>query len=267
MHAMAIKMVVTDLDDTLLNCDKQISSYTGRILSQCKQKGIRIVFATARPVPMCMPFVEMIEPHVLISCGGAIAEYGSHIIHKAVLEPAMVREMIRVLGANPSVGYITMETETGYYVNKSYDKTDPDWVDYAHACVMNFDEQLPGGEIYVISAEINEQAVMRKMAVRFPQTYLASFTGGQWYNFSNKDASKWEAIRRTAAYLDIDVKDIVAFGDNFNDIPMIQHCGIGVAVGNAHALVKAGADAVCESNQADGVAKWLEANLLKAAKL
>lgn len=75
-------------------------------------------------------------------------------------------------------------------------------------------------------------------------------------------AGKVQAIRELAKLLDISVSDIAAFGDDINDIEMLRMCGMGVAVANAVAKVKDIADSVTLSNDEDGVAEWLEKNII-----
>jgi hydroxymethylpyrimidine pyrophosphatase-like HAD family hydrolase len=79
---------------------------------------------------------------------------------------------------------------------------------------------------------------------------------------ANKLATKWNATRLLAGERQIKNSDIVCFGDDYNDIEMLKNCGVGVAVSNALNEVKAVADYVCGSNDEDGVAKWLEGNVL-----
>ena len=55
---------------------------------------------------------------------------------------------------------------------------------------------------------------------------------------------------------------VAAFGDDINDLEMVRNCGIGVAVGNAIETVKAAAKYICDINNNDGVAKWLEEYIL-----
>ena len=71
-----------------------------------------------------------------------------------------------------------------------------------------------------------------------------------------------DGIKSLATYFNINLVDIVAFGDNGCDIEMLRGCGIGIAVDNAIKEAKAIADYVCYSNDNDGVAKWLELNVL-----
>ena len=74
----------------------------------------------------------------------------------------------------------------------------------------------------------------------------------------HKDATKAKAIEELARIWGISQSEIVAFGDDLNDIDMLSYAGISVAMGNALDEVKAVADFICETCDNDGVAKWIE---------
>ena len=78
-----------------------------------------------------------------------------------------------------------------------------------------------------------------------------------------REATKWNAIQAVAGRMGIPIKDIAAFGGDYNDIELLRNCGTGVAVGNAIEEAKAAADEICASNEEDGVARWREACLEK----
>lgn len=78
---MNIKMIVTDLDNTLLRSDKSISKYTISIFSKCQKKGIKVVFATARSKQAAARFLDMFMPDVFIGYGGALALSGDEVIN------------------------------------------------------------------------------------------------------------------------------------------------------------------------------------------
>jgi hypothetical protein len=78
----------------------------------------------------------------------------------------------------------------------------------------------------------------------------------------HSEATKAAAVSSLAAHWGIEQKEIVAFGDDKNDIDLLQYSGIGIAMGNAVPEVKAAADLFCDTNENDGIAKWLEENLL-----
>ena len=78
----------------------------------------------------------------------------------------------------------------------------------------------------------------------------------------NKTATKEHALKKAAEYFNVPLADVIAFGDDINDIEMLKTAGIGVAVGNAISAVKEIADYVCGTNDNDGVAVWIEENIL-----
>ncbi len=77
----------------------------------------------------------------------------------------------------------------------------------------------------------------------------------------NIEATKSNGIFKLAEYWGILPSDIVAFGDDHNDYDMIKKSGIGVAMGNAIEEIKSIADFICDTNENDGVAKWLMENI------
>ena len=88
------------------------------------------------------------------------------------------------------------------------------------------------------------------------------FSDIPWYKMSKKGATKEKAIEALCSHLKISPEEIVAFGDDFNDIGMLELCGKGIAMKNAIPEVQQIADEVCLSNEEDGLANWIEANLL-----
>ncbi|MDR0948463.1 MAG: HAD family hydrolase, partial [Lachnospiraceae bacterium] len=103
----------------------------------------------------------------------------------------------------------------------------------------------------------------RRMESMLPDDlYVLKDEGRSTGLIMHKNATKWNAIRLLAEKWSIDLSKIAAFGDDYNDIEMLQNCGVGVAVTNALDEVKAVANYICGSNDEDGVARWLEENVL-----
>ena len=105
--------------------------------------------------------------------------------------------------------------------------------------------------------QIQERKELVVLTVNSSVSYF-HYRGETTYTFFHKKASKLDAIKHMADYLDISLKDICAFGDDINDIEMIEHCGYGVAMANALDIVKEKADFVTLSNEENGVAKVLD---------
>ena len=79
--------------------------------------------------------------------------------------------------------------------------------------------------------------------------------------FMHHEATKSNAVNAVAEHWKIKATEIMAFGDDLNDIDLLEYCGTGVAMGNALDEVKAVADFVCDTNENDGAAKWIEEQL------
>ncbi len=77
----------------------------------------------------------------------------------------------------------------------------------------------------------------------------------------HRQATKRQAVRLLAERHGFGMEEVIAFGDDYNDIDLLRGCGCGVAVGNALEVVKEAADEVCETNENDGVARWLAERL------
>ncbi len=83
----------------------------------------------------------------------------------------------------------------------------------------------------------------------------------------HKGATKFNGIIKIAKELNIDKSEIIAFGDDHNDKELLSNVGIGVAMGNSIADVKMIADYICDTNDNDGVARWLDENIIKNSNM
>ena len=258
---MDIKMIVTDLDRTLLRSDKTISDYTASVLLACQQRGISVVFATARSENSCKRFTDLIKPNAIISNGGALVRIGDKTIYRSAMSMETVNELLLSCLNRRNVGYITVDTDKGYFVNKPVDENDPGWIEYLPASYVDFSQGLDC-DAYKITIEISDDTTAYNVVSGFPNVEVIPFSGESWYRFASKGADKWQGVSALASITDIDLKNIIAFGDDYNDIEMLRGCGIGVAVSNAVDEAKAVANCICDTSDNDGVAKWLEERIL-----
>lgn len=100
------------------------------------------------------------------------------------------------------------------------------------------------------------QLLVDLRAATFTETafYLSK---SNYLEVTHKEVSKERALRVLAEHFQVPLDETVAFGDHFNDVPMLQAAGCGVAMGNAPEDVKKAADVVTLSNQEHGVARFL----------
>lgn len=254
---MYIKMIVTDLDNTLLRRDKTVSKYTASVFSRCRDAGIKIVFATARPVRAVTKWLKIdIQSDACIYHNGAVIYIGGemfretgikHDVASALLSAAQNLEGMRVaveiddaLYANFDAGVIWTGVEYSKSDFTDLPKQPADKIIFitTDKSEINRIEQLLGEGLYW---EISENEVLMVM---------------------NKEARKRNAVDALAERFGLELSEIVSFGDDQNDIEMLRDCGVGVAVANAIDEAKAAAGYICGDCDNDGVAKWLEENVL-----
>ncbi len=249
-----IKMIIVDLDQTLLKNDKSVSPFSIDVLNRCKDKKIMIGIATARSERGSKLYIDKIKPDLIISNGGARATYCGNTVYDCLLSTKTSDMLIKTCLENKDVGEITVETKKAYYSNNKSTY-------YIDAIYWDFNTPL-SMPTYKITVQIFDKNSAKNIASNFPECNFLNFTGELWHRFSHKDATKSKALFHASQHLKIDMKNIAAFGDDTIDIDMVKHCGIGIAMGNGVDKIKDIASFICDTNENDGVAKWLESNIL-----
>lgn len=250
-------MIITDLDNTLLRGDKSISQYTVSTLMKCRDKGIKIAFATARSTQAASRFLDQFTPDIFIGYGGAVSFSGEEIISRFDIPADISSELISNCLREPEISYVHAINESVAYTNRP-DSSDTDSSHYKYV-----DFSLNKNISYLkISLVTPNPHIVERIASNYPMLDVLRYTGENLYRFANCNAIKWKAVKAVAEYFKINTDMIVAFGDDINDLEMIKNCGVGVAVENAIAEVKSVAKYICDINGNDGVAKWLEEHVL-----
>jgi Cof subfamily protein (haloacid dehalogenase superfamily) len=257
---MDIKMVVTDLDNTLLRSDKYISDYTISVLSNCQAKNIKVVFATARSTQAASKFLDMFTPDIFIGYGGALTYANKKIINRFDIPADISFRLINDCLKEPEITSIFAINESAALTNR-LDTPDPESSHYKYA-----DFTVKNNQSYLkISLTAVNPGIVGRIALKYPMCDMLRYSGEDLYRFANRNAVKWNAVKTVAGHYNINTDMIAAFGDDINDLEMLKYCGTGVAVANAVDEVKAAADYICDTNDDDGVAKWLEEIFLKTS--
>jgi len=257
---MNIKMVVTDLDGTLLRDDKTINAYIIETFAELRAQGILIAFATARSPRSLWEYREQIQPGIVITNGGARALAGKETVMQVAIDLETTNAIISELKASAHVEQLCADTGENYYTNEGLDRSV--WRGYENAIMTDFSEPLTAPALKIAPFSSNK-AALATIAAKHEQVQLIHFTEDNWNQFQHINASKEAALAAVCKKLHINLSDVAAFGDDYNDIGMLSVVGVGVAMGNAIAEVKAVADCVCDTNENDGVAQWLRENMLK----
>ena len=252
-------LIVTDLDKTLLNDKKEITSYSVNVLKRCKKNGIKIAFATARPERATEEFQRLFQPDFIISNNGAtISESNGNVIYNKYIPQTTRDTLISTLISMNDVTCLTVEAGICLYTNYKGEPWDsanwnPIYNDFSERLNINTPK---------ISIECSNNALISDLISQYSNLHLYFNSGENWSQIMHIDSTKMKAIHYLSTLLGIKISNIIAFGDDYNDIEIIEKCGKGVAVENAIELVKKVASCICLNNNENGVAKWIESHLL-----
>ncbi len=266
-----IRLVALDLDETTLRTGGNLSEYTRHALEEADRNGIQIVVASGRAfsaLPKAvtdLPFTE----YAIASNGANIYEVktGKRVMAKFLEKEAVMKildiareEGLLVEGFIDGVPYSQQDyvEDTGRLNrtgrNAQYVQSTRRPVEDIFAFLRQA-ECLDSVNLLVEEQE-RKPAVRKRVEEEVKGIYLTT-SADVLLETANKDAGKGPALRELAKMLGIDREEIAAFGNAENDIDMIRFAGTGVAVANAAEEVRAAADEVTESNDEDGVARWI----------
>ncbi len=253
---MNIKMILTDLDHTLLRSDGSISDYTKQVLKKCQSCGILVVIATARYWIGAERYIEEIQPDYEITTDGTLIHQRGKQVYSCSMDTTDANQIIQDLIEQNSNTEITVAAGRQVFWNSHHISES----EKLHKAVFNDYRKPLCCQTNKIVAELSNSDIAEEIANK-NHCRLQSYRGENWYAFLPEKSGKIQAILELAKSLNISLSDIVSFGDDINDIEMLQICGTGVAVSNAVTDVQAVADCVTLSNDEDGVADWIEKNI------
>lgn len=250
------RILLFDLDGTLLRADKTISDRTLNAINRCRLKGDIIGISTSRSEKNCLSYLGDLMPDILITSGGALVKRNKEYIYKAVFSRQRTRELIHtareICGMNCE---ITIDTVDTHFWNYKIDprETENNWGDSVWTDYRDFSE-----EALKMCVEIFDDEKAGCLADVLKDCDSLRFSDGYWYKFTKKGVTKENAMSLICSTYKKTNKDIIAFGDDYADIEMLRFAGIGVAMGNSIEEVKKVADIVIGTNEEDGIAVYLE---------
>lgn len=265
---MSIKLVTIDIDGTLLNSERKVTPEVKAAIQKATAKGVNIVLATGRPTIGVMPLIEELglnnEHGFMITYNGAMIQNAGTeevlIQHPLTFENYLEAEYLsRTLGVHfHAQDYTTMYTAnkdlSDYTIHESFLTGMP--VSYRAVSEMTPDMTI------IKSMMIDEPEILDEAITKIPQEFYDKYTVVKSADFYlevlNKKATKGDAVKELAELLNIKVDEVMAIGDNENDLSMLEYAGVGVAMENAVPSAKAVAQKITKSNDEHGVAYALE---------
>ena len=251
------QLIVIDLDGTLLRNDKTVSDETVESLIEFKNRNNKILFATARPPRDAYKYVpQKLRDNPIICYNGACMINGKDILYKKEMSRDTVYKIIET---SQKSGYDQICFEINDKLYSNFDTSD--FFGKAPTEIVDL-AKLDMKAVYKVII-CNKMPISHDFLTILPDTCKGIVTdNGQLCQIMNQEVSKWNSIQSIIKTWNIKNEDIIAFGDDYNDLDMIKHAGIGVAMGNAEKAVKDSADFITDSNMNDGIAKYLKENIL-----
>lgn len=270
MEHQEIKLILLDLDGTLLDSRKEISHANYDALEQAAAKGIHIVPCTGRfyaGMPEAVRSLPFLRYAITINGACIYDAVGDRTLHSALISLEQAEEVFSVLETLPVI-YDCFQDGWGWIDRAFYDmaaqyapdRISADYIRSSRTPVDNFRQTIRrrGRGVQKIQMFFRDMALRLEMLdalqQRFPELIVTTSLSNN-IEINSRAAHKGAALLELCRQLDIDPKATMAFGDGHNDLTMLQTAGVGVAMGNASQQVKDAADYITDTNDADGVAK------------
>ena len=268
-----MKLIALDLDGTLLTTEKELTPENEAALRRAADMGIEIVPATGRfygAIPeqiRSLPFL-----HYAITINGAelydVRKGGA--LFRAEIPWRRAVEIMGFLDTLPAI-YDCYMDDWGWMSRDHYERA-AEFAPHRHSLEMIQKLRTPVPELKAHLARVGHDVqkiqlffrepeprlqAMAELARRFPDLAVTSSVPRN-LELNSREAQKGRALTRLAAYLGLDRSETMAFGDDLNDLTMLEAAGVGVAMGNASPEAKTAADYVTASCDESGVARALE---------
>jgi HAD superfamily hydrolase (TIGR01484 family) len=262
------RLVVSDLDGTLLRSDGSVSQRTVDAIAAVQEGGLGWVVATARP-PRWMDDLDDVVGHggVAICSNGAFVYDVARrtVVAERTLDPGVTSELVEDLRvAVPDIAF-ALECKDGFA--REYAFVD----EYREGSGRRADSALdllerPVGKVLARSPSLENAIFLTTVAEVVGERAVMAYSGATGLaEISAQGVTKASVLDSWCADLGVLPEDVWAFGDMPNDLAMLRWAGTSYAVANGHPEVRAAADHVIAANDEDGVAQVLESLDLTSA--
>ncbi len=261
-----IRLLVTDVDGTLLDNNSEIPELNKQALFECKNKNIGIILATGKSIGAIIPVIKLFGlelPQITLN-GAVILDRGLNVINSVKIETShfySVIKTIKDMGYNPLIalpdGKILYEKyepilEVFKKINEPILKTENiERPEYADNCVS-------------ISVAIKEDDPLDSyLRQKFSNILQLVRSGEYFFDILETKATKGNALKFICDTSGIKKDEIVVFGDSYNDLSMFDHAGLRIAVRNSYPEVLKRADYITDENFKSGLGKAVYRYILK----
>lgn len=265
------KMIYSDMDGTLLNSEKKISNINKNIIKKVQEREIVFGIATGRIYPAAKIYAKELSLDTpIICCNGAVVVdlNTNEAIISNPIKPKLLKKVVDII-KKYDVYFHMYDKDTIYSERydlvikyfKEFSENLSDEFKIKTSVVENIDDIIfSDREIYKVGVYFDNSKKTEKMIEELNRDndIEGCKSMSYMYDVMAKGINKGYALKQLGEYLNIDQSEIVAIGDNENDISMIKFAGLGVAMENATKNIKNIADYITTTNDKDGVSNVIE---------
>jgi len=255
MDFSKIKMVVTDMDGTLLNSNHEVSDQFFELFEELKSKNILFVAASGRQYNSIIDKLHTIKDHIIV-----IAENGGFAMKQEIeilatpLDKEHVKEILKTINQIPNIHPVLCGKHKAYLSSESKEFAEKLAEYYKEFEVLdnlnNFDSEVI--KIAIYHFESSEHYIY-PFVKHFEDRLKVIVSGENWLDISNMNAHKGFALAKLMKSYNLKSDEIMVFGDYNNDLEMLALSDFGFAMENAHPNVKKAANYGTLSNDENGV--------------
>lgn len=260
---MTIKLIATDIDDTLLNSKRQLTAHTVEVLKQAHARGVKVVLCTGRPLQAVQPLLDQLglsgpDEYAITFNGAVTVRLDGTVLSSFGLGKADFEQLDAFAAAN-HVQYnlrdaagrvITPNDQISFYaVRQAYDSR--------VGITRQSPAQVPADYRYIKGMLTAPKAVLdviEPAARQVLSRYYVVRSTPFFLEVMNARANKGSGLQALAAQLGLGPEEVMACGDEANDLPMLKWAGCSIGMANGIAAVREAATHVTLDNDHDGVA-------------
>ena len=265
-----IKLVVTDIDDTLVNSRNEISKKNREVIEKCREQDIKVILASGRPDFGMMKIVEDLKldsyDNYLLSYNGArIANLKTgEVVYEKFLSPERIKFLIDIALENDCDILTYQNGDVLTNRDNEYARVEVGLVGAKLIIAENMKEHIKEGaaKVIILKHPDEAQAVKEKLQNELGDEYEVATSKPFFIEVNDKGISKGDSLDALCKKLGLTKNNVMALGDGLNDLSMIEFAGMGVAVDNANPVLKEAADFISKSNDEDGFAYAIEKFIL-----
>lgn len=257
---MKYKLVASDLDGTLLDSNRNISTKTRKLIHEFMSKGGIFTFATGRMEKSIAKYIDYLgiyAPAIIYNGSKIVDLKNESVFYENLVDYNLAKTALKISREYDwdTLLYLNKRIYVSKVTNVIEEYMAKDGVECEVVNELHEYISLPPTKILIIGNPEYFKPYVKKVAEESGCTLNYINSEYNYLEVLPENTSKGNALKELARILNISMEQVIAVGDNLNDISMIKAAGIGVAVANAQEDVKKSADFITKSNDEDGVAE------------